>query len=175
MITYLYVKTHNVTGLKYFGKTIRSDYIKYRGSGKYWLRHIKKYGDDISTELYYKSDNLKDIEDKAIKFSKDNNIVESNQWANLKYENGKDGGSQSEWISEETRKKMSLNRRGKPSWTGLRHTRETIDRFSKERVGRRWWNNGIIEKKQHTQPEGFVRGRLPNKCPCGWNRKKIHD
>lgn len=39
MIIHLYVKIHNVTGLKYFGKTTK-DPFKYRGSGKYWLAHL---------------------------------------------------------------------------------------------------------------------------------------
>jgi hypothetical protein len=38
--TTLYVKTHNITGLKYFGKTT-NDPFKYKGSGKYWLDHLK--------------------------------------------------------------------------------------------------------------------------------------
>ena len=37
---YLYVKTHNKSGLKYLGKTIQNPF-KYKGSGTYWLRHIK--------------------------------------------------------------------------------------------------------------------------------------
>ena len=34
--TYLYIKQHSVTKLKYFGKTNSEDPIKYSGSGKYW-------------------------------------------------------------------------------------------------------------------------------------------
>ena len=41
--TYLYVKQHSITGMKYFGKTTRNP-IKYIGSGKYWKRHISKHG-----------------------------------------------------------------------------------------------------------------------------------
>lgn len=44
MIIYLYVKRHKVTGMKYFGKTVKKDPYKYNGSGLYWVRHIKKYG-----------------------------------------------------------------------------------------------------------------------------------
>ena len=36
--TYLYVKQHNKTGLKYFGKTTKKDPLKYKGSGLYWKR-----------------------------------------------------------------------------------------------------------------------------------------
>jgi transposase len=48
---YLYVKTHNKTGLKYLGKTTSKDPHKYKGSGTYWLSHIKKHGYDVSTEI----------------------------------------------------------------------------------------------------------------------------
>ena len=41
--TWLYIKEHNVTGLKYFGKTTR-DPLKYKGSGTHWTRHISKHG-----------------------------------------------------------------------------------------------------------------------------------
>ena len=48
--TYLYIKTHKTTGLKYFGKTASSK-DSYSGSGKYWLRHLAKHGDNIDTEI----------------------------------------------------------------------------------------------------------------------------
>jgi transposase len=51
MLIYLYVKTHNKTGLKYLGKTTKLDPHKYSGSGKRWLRHLKKHGFDYTTEI----------------------------------------------------------------------------------------------------------------------------
>lgn len=90
--TYLYIKQHSITGLKYFGKTTRDPYT-YNGSGKYWKRHLKKYGKEHVvtlwvSELYQNTS----ISDYALQFSIENNIVESNEWANLKPENGLDGG-----------------------------------------------------------------------------------
>lgn len=49
MTIYLYVKTHNITGKKYLGKTTRDDYHEYPGSGKIWKKHLKKHGYDYST------------------------------------------------------------------------------------------------------------------------------
>ena len=42
----LYIATHNITGKKYFGKTVKwftqEELQKnYRGSGKYWNKHKK--------------------------------------------------------------------------------------------------------------------------------------
>ena len=60
MTTYsLYVKTHQVTGLKYLGQTSKSDPHKYTGSGKYWLRHIKQHGKNWDTEILLESQNKK--------------------------------------------------------------------------------------------------------------------
>jgi hypothetical protein len=96
--TTLYIKTHNITGLKYFGKTT-GDPFKYRGSGRYWLLHLRKHGNNVTTEImgYFLDKNL--CEEFALKFSKDNNIVSSvnahgkKVWANQIPENGLDGGA----------------------------------------------------------------------------------
>lgn len=89
--TYLYVKTHNVTGLKYFGKTT-SNRNRYRGSGHYWVRHIKKHGYDVTTEILGYFTDQNDCVKFATEFSISNNIVESKEWANERIENGLDGG-----------------------------------------------------------------------------------
>ena len=93
--TYLYVKTHNVTGLKYFGKTTNLDPVSYRGSGTYWINHIKKHGYDVTTEIigYYRDRD--ECVKAARKFSRDFMIVESEGWANLIDEYGVGGSG---WI-----------------------------------------------------------------------------
>lgn len=89
MIIYLYIKQHSITGLKYFGKTTQKDPFKYLGSGSYWKNHIKKHGKEhIKTIEIFGFDDIDLCIDFALKFSKDNNIVASNQWANLCKENG---------------------------------------------------------------------------------------
>lgn len=112
MQIYLYIKTHNITGLKYFGKTTNKDPFKYRGSGKYWKRHIRKYGYDVNTEIFgqYTDELLCSLA--ALKFSKENNIVNSRLWANLQEENGYDGAPIGhighQFTSEEKQKMSSL-------------------------------------------------------------------
>ena len=91
--TVLYIKQHSITGLKYFGKTTR-DPLKYNGSGKHWLRHIKKHdkGYVITlwvSEPYIDSDAIIEF---ALAFSRDHDIVASKDWANIINENGLDGG-----------------------------------------------------------------------------------
>lgn len=92
--TRLYIKKHTKTGLKYFGKTTK-DPFKYMGSGLHWTRHIKKHGKEhIITEWISEPFTDKDsITEFATFMSEELNVVESNEWANMKIENGLDGGN----------------------------------------------------------------------------------
>lgn len=89
---FLYVKTHNKTGLKYLGKTIQ-DPNKYKGSGLYWTRHIKEHGYDVTTEVIFSTDCPKEFSEYASSYSKKHNIVESDSWANFREETGHGGFS----------------------------------------------------------------------------------
>ena len=89
--TYLYIKIHNKSGLKYFGKTVRAKYHTYSGSGTYWRNHLKKHGNDCRTIIYgyYEDEELCNKD--AMEFSKSNNIIESSEWANKIFETGLQG------------------------------------------------------------------------------------
>jgi len=91
MSLYLYHKKHKITGLNYFGKT-DNDPINYNGSGVYWNSHLRKHGKLIETVQVWEFDNINERSEFAIKFSAENNIVKSDEWANLCPENGLDGG-----------------------------------------------------------------------------------
>jgi hypothetical protein len=90
--TYLYIKQHTITGLKYFGKTIGKNPVKYLGSGTYWNRHLAKHGKTVVTLWYKLYTDKNELIEYALNFSKENNIVESVEWANLKPEDGLRGG-----------------------------------------------------------------------------------
>jgi len=87
----LYVKQHNVTKLKYFGKTTKDDPYGYKGSGKYWRKHLKKHGNDVTTLEIFEFDDIESCETFALEFSHKHNIAESTEWANLILENGRNG------------------------------------------------------------------------------------
>lgn len=92
--TFLYIKQHSVTGLLYFGKTTKSDPVAYKGSGKYWLRHINKHGRKFVETLWYCLYTVPDdLEAAACMLSDLLDVALSESWANLKPENGFDGGS----------------------------------------------------------------------------------
>jgi hypothetical protein len=125
MNIYLYLKQHNKTGLKYFGKTTGNP-NEYQGSGIYWLAHLHKHGNDVTTEIlgYYTT------KDECIQaanlFSIENNIVkavnEDNKkiWANQIIENGTDGGNTYRKNysphTAETKQKMSQSKKGQVPW-----------------------------------------------------------
>lgn len=93
--TIFYIKQHLITGLKYFGKTTNIDVSnsRYKGGGKYWKLHIKKHGSKHVVTLW-KSKVFTDKNECiafGLTFSKEHNIVESNEWANLEPENGING------------------------------------------------------------------------------------
>jgi len=134
--TWLYVKQHNQTGLKYFGKTV-SDPFKYLGSGKYWRRHLEVHGADVSTiwaELYHDREVLVEF---ALRFSAENNIVLSDEWANLKPENGTDGGAMfGHIVKETTRAKIGNANRGRVMSEEFCKMRSSIQK------GKEPWNKG---------------------------------
>lgn len=111
MTIYLYVKTHNKTGLKYLGQTSSKDPHKYAGSGIYWKSHLNKHGYDYTTEILKECSSKEEIKILGTYYSKLWNIIESEEWANLKIEQG-DGGRQ----SEEVRKKISQKGKGRVPW-----------------------------------------------------------
>ena len=124
MTIYLYVKTHNKTGLKYLGFTRSSDPFSYKGSGKYWKAHIKKHGYDISTKILLSTTDIAEVKATGLFFSKLWSVVESEEWANLVEESG-DGITH----SPETKAKM------RAAAIGRKASDETRAKFSETHKG----------------------------------------
>ena len=90
--TWLYIKEHSTTGLRYFGKTVK-DPLKYSGSGTRWLHHLRKHGKEhVTTVWSCLFTSREELIEFATFFSEEFNIVKSNHWANLCPESGTDGG-----------------------------------------------------------------------------------
>ncbi len=89
--TYLYIKTHTLTGLKYFGKTCRKDPYSYKGSGTRWNNHLKAHGNFVTTEIIGLFIDRDECFKAALDFSIKHDIKKSEAWANLKNET-LDGG-----------------------------------------------------------------------------------
>lgn len=91
--TRLAVKELN--GIKYFCKSVKKNMESYTGSGVRWLRHVKKHGKENIKTLWISDwfNCPSELQKFALEYSEKNNIVESEDWANLVPENGLDGGS----------------------------------------------------------------------------------
>lgn len=129
--TYLYIKRHSVTGKLYFGMTTQ-DPTKYQGSGLHWLKHIKKHGiEHVETLWYCLFLDQESISNFALNFSKQHNIVESEDWLNLMYETGIHSHGTIGWIpSDETKKKQS------EANTGLIRTQKHRNALSRSKTGK---------------------------------------
>lgn len=88
---YIYIKTHNKTGLKYLGHTRSKDPFRYKGSGSYWVNHIKKHGNDVSTNILRECESLEEVREWGLYYSNMWNVVSSDEWANLIPEAGEGG------------------------------------------------------------------------------------
>lgn len=147
--TWLYLKQHSVTGLKYFGKTIK-DPERYSGSGVYWTQHLAVHGNDICTiwkKLFTSQEELTKF---ALNYSRENNIVESTDYANLKPEDGLMGGdtgitergrkiisekSKKHRHTEETKQKLRESRsKQKDPRLGKKHSVESIEKIKTARA-----------------------------------------
>lgn len=127
MTIFIYVKTHKTTGLKYLGKTCKQDPHKYTGSGTYWKKHLKKHGKDYDTEIVGEFDSEDLCTEFCLKFSKENDIVNSTEWANLQEENGTDGapfGHAPHKFTEEQKLKISESSRKR--WQNPEYRKNTI-------------------------------------------------
>lgn len=86
---HLYEKTHDKTGLKYFGRTVDNPET-YRGSGKYWTRHLDAYGDDVTTKVIGTFTDSAELKTAAERYSETHRVNTSTEYANLL---GEDGGT----------------------------------------------------------------------------------
>lgn len=143
---YLYLKTHNKTGLKYLGKTTSNDPYKYQGSGKYWRRHIEKHGYDVKTEILLVTNSKEELKETGLFFSKLFNITESKEWANIREETG-DGGwtelNKTYWTFER-RSEMASSRTG---WKHTEAAKENMRNHIKTEEHKRKISEAKIGKK----------------------------
>lgn len=155
--TWLYIKRHNLTGMLYFGKTAKSgkQFDKYKGSGQYWLSHIRKHGschvETIWSELFIDENNLIEF---ATFFSEFYDIVKSDKWANLVVEDGVRGTPSSHILPIEIGERISISKTGKKN-----------PKTSELRRGGKWYksvlcDNEIYVLRDISPPEGYIPGRI---------------
>lgn len=152
MKIFLYLKTHNKTGLKYLGKTTQDPY-NYLGSGKRWRYHLKKHGNDITTSILLESEDAKEIAHWGSYYSKLWNIVDDQSFANMRPESG-DGGDTSNCENYKIgiKKRKSIKGTNNPMYGRSAVVEKNL----------RWYNNGSenIYVAENNQPSGFRLGRI---------------
>jgi len=109
---FLYKKTHCITGLQYLGQTKQSDPFKYKGSGTYWLNHLKTHGNIVTTDVLKECSSRAELEYWGQYYSNLWNVVSDSAWANLKPELGDGGSQKGRVLSANTKLKMSQSRVG---------------------------------------------------------------
>ena len=151
MKTYLYLKTHNKTGLKYLGKTVTDPYT-YLGSGKLWRRHLAKHGNDITTKILLETEDTQELSTVGLYYSTLWNIVEDKRFANMRFESG-DGGDTSNCEAYIEGIKMRDTSGSKNSMYG---------RSAIVEQNIRWYNNGKdnVYVPAGTEPKGYKPGRI---------------
>jgi hypothetical protein len=128
MTIYLYKKTHNQTGLQYLGKTEKDPHL-YQGSGKRWLPHIKKHGNDVTTEILKECTTNDEVKEWGLYYSRLWNIVENDDWANLTEEGGE--GGKTTWGESHHMKRLELRAKnsGKNHYTNRKDFDPTSHHF----------------------------------------------
>lgn len=164
--TRLYIKQHSKTGLRYFGKTGTKLIESYVGSGVYWKNHINKHGLDHVNTIWVSDwfTSEEEIKDFAIAFSELFDIVNSNEWANMKIENGLDGGGPGPMLfgddnpsrRPEVAAKISKSLMGH---LGVKNKGSTG--MAPPNKNKLLWNNGIDTIYSDECPgDGWIRGDL---------------
>ena len=183
MTIYLYVKTHNKTGLRYLGKTISKDPHLYPGSGLYWTRHLKEHGFDYTTEILKECQTSKELKEWGIYYSQLWNIVDSDQWANLKPEDGDGGCKKGIKRSEQWREKLKNK-----VWTekALTNLKNIGLKSAASRKGKSWTKNmrnsveeSYIKRNLKVAPQAFALVdanfsilQISKKLNISWDRVK---
>ena len=143
--TALLVVKHNTTGLKYFCKTTLLDRVhRYKGSGTSWTSHLREHGFDVNVGIlgFYVEEQR--CLDAAKNFSEDNNIVNSNEWANAVVETGKNGCSM---VGERN------------PFYGKKHTPEAIESARLKRLGRSINKGAYRSPEQRAKISASLKGR----------------
>lgn len=142
---YLYVKTHNKTGLKYLGKTNQANYHAYPGSGVHWKRHLNKHGYDYTTDILLATEDTDELKETGLFFSNLFNVVDSNEWANLQEEKG--DGVSSEFATQENYRRL---KDGIHPFCNPLHNQKTNEKRqeTKRKNGTHNFSGGEIQRKR---------------------------
>lgn len=160
MTIYLYVKTHNKTGLKYLGKTTSQDPYTYHGSGADWKTHLKEHGIDYTTEIIKECQTKEELNYWGRHYSNLWDVVESTEWANRIPETG--GGGNHTEERKELFRQQQLGRK-KPKRTELH--KENLSKATK----------GISKPRSKTHQDSWNESSKLNWANNTERKKKVSE
>ncbi len=134
--TKLYLHTHKINGLKYLGFTsnLKRRGYEYKNDNSMWGAHLRKYGEDYTTEILYEGDNQELLSNHAIAYSLVHKIWDNSEYANLELENGLNGGVPTKWKNQATVDLYRSRLGEKNGFFGKHHTekhkQQTHERFA---------------------------------------------
>lgn len=168
----LLIKIHNVTGLKYLCYTRKNNINSYLGSGKEWKKHLKKHGENITTQLIFETNSKKKFIDFSTKKSKELNIVNSKEWSNLKLEAGDGGDTVSDkiWINNGKEERYCLKTNKIPDgWTKGRGPKCVFknSKFQSEMAKRQ-----TFEQRSNIIKKCWQDGKFNKRIPQDWTGNK---
>ena len=159
--TALLVMEHNITGLKYFCKTTLLDRVHcYKGSGVVWTKHMREHGFNVKVGLlgfYIDKDRCLNA---AKNFSIENNIVDSDEWANLVIETGKNGAS---LIGERN------------PFYGRKHSSEVIEQMRVQRLGISVNKGAYRSPEQRAKISASLKGRKNQAVALAMTGRKLSE
>lgn len=159
--TALLVMEHNITGLKYFCKTACLSRVhRYKGSGVAWTKHLKQYGFDVKVGVLGFYIEEQRCLDAAKKFSIENNIVVSNEWANSIPETGRGGGCMSGEHNP---------------FFGKKHKPESIESARKKKIGKSVNKGAYRSPEQRAKISASLKGRKNPAVSKALTGRKLSD
>lgn len=174
---YYYIVKHRLTDVHYIGQRVKNDVgVKYFGSGVHWLRHRKQYGwleVDVVECKYFtdKAEAQKWLDDKITEYG---DYWKYDHFANLIPETVDDKASQFGFKhSEETKRRMSEVRKGRPQYGGVRqHSDEARHRMSVLRTGRKLSDED--KRKKSEAHKGKPKSEVHKQAMRGVVKKKVN-
>lgn len=143
--TFLLVMEHNITGLKYFCKTTLKDRVhRYKGSGVVWTKHLKKFGKDITVGMLGFYTDAERCYKAAEEFSREHDVANSDKWANIIPETGRNGASLSGKLNP---------------FYGKKHTPEMIEHLRQQKIGKSVNKGAYRSPEQRAKISASLKGR----------------
>ena len=170
MPIYLYLKTHQVTGLKYLGKTKKDPY-KYKGSGVEWKKHLRVYGNDVATEVIRECATDEELSKWGKYYSVIFDVVNSPEFLNRIPETGIGHGCLGNKHSEETKQKISEANKGK-----VRNKGKVPWNKGKKGLQVPWnkGKTGFLTHSEETKRKIGEASKVRNKGNVPWNKGKSY-